>query len=425
MRIVPLSRRQLLVFGGCGQSATLGRLQPQRKPAKSRAAHARAAAPFPGGRIRIRPRGRERRSTPRLGRAVDPAGAQTAGRRRHARPAGRRQWQVATDERFTKVVGSGITRATPELATQFTRTRAGSHRRRVLLPFPGRQRDQPRGPHPDRSRSRAAAQPAAPRRGQLSELRGLLAGLPAPRPRTTSISCCTSATTSTSTRSSPATSGRHAPSTTRRSAAATRCRLPQPLRPVQERPGATGGARGLSLGAHLGRPRGRERLRRPGRPAEDTGRRESLGCVRAAPGCRLSGVLRAPADPGDAASGQPGSEDLPRLRFGCSLTLNVLDTRQYRTPHPCGQQDFGPSSCGTTTPRGTLTGATQEAWLRDGLRCSRRTWDVVAQQTLMTQVHGKVGNRRCSSSTRTTATARTAPGSCRCWPTHEPDRALR
>ena len=39
-----------------------------------------------------------------------------------------------------------------------------------------------------------------------------------------------------------------------------------------------------------------------------------------------------------------------------------------------------------------MTGAVQEAWLRDGLRSSRSAWDVVAQQTLMTQLKGKLGS---------------------------------
>ncbi|MCW2547941.1 MAG: Alkaline phosphatase [Mycobacterium sp.] len=92
---------------------------------------------------------------------------------------------------------------------------------------------------------------------------------------------------------------------------------------------------------------------------------------------------------------RPGSPNLKiyrRFAFGSLATLNVLDTRQYRTPHPCGQQDFGPASCGADNTSGTLTGAVQEAWLRAGLRASRSTWDVVAQQTLMTQVKGKLGD---------------------------------
>ena len=94
---------------------------------------------------------------------------------------------------------------------------------------------------------------------------------------------------------------------------------------------------------------------------------------------------------------QPGKPEMQiyrRFSYGGLATLNVLDTRQYRTPHPCDQQDFGPASCGTDNTEGTLTGAAQEQWLRDGLRSSGTVWDVVAQQTLMTQVRGEVNGQR-------------------------------
>ena len=48
-------------------------------------------------------------------------------------------------------------------------------------------------------------------------------------------------------------------------------RVPEPLRALQGRPGAAGGPRRLPVDRHLGRPRGREQLRRPRRrrtPAE-------------------------------------------------------------------------------------------------------------------------------------------------------------
>jgi alkaline phosphatase D len=91
-------------------------------------------------------------------------------------------------------------------------------------------------------------------------------------------------------------------------------------------------------------------------------------------------------------AGSPNLKIYRRFSFGSLLTLNVLDTRQYRTPHPCDLQDFGPASCGADNTSGTLTGATQESWLREGLRTSRSGWDVVAQQTLMTQLKGKLGD---------------------------------
>ena len=91
--------------------------------------------------------------------------------------------------------------------------------------------------------------------------------------------------------------------------------------------------------------------------------------------------------------GSPGLKIYRRFTYGSLATLNMLDTRQYRTPHPCGLQDIGPVSCGEDNTSGTLTGVTQEAWLRDGLRSSKTDWDILAQQTLMTQVHGKIGDQ--------------------------------
>ncbi|MBE3205148.1 alkaline phosphatase D family protein [Frankia sp. CH37] len=90
----------------------------------------------------------------------------------------------------------------------------------------------------------------------------------------------------------------------------------------------------------------------------------------------------------------PGSPDLRiyrRLSFGDLLTLNVLDTRQYRTPQPGSPADgIGAVSLGRDNAAGTMTGAEQEKWLVDGLRASRSRWNVIAQQTMMAQLHGQL-----------------------------------
>ncbi|HMA47996.1 MAG TPA: alkaline phosphatase D family protein [Frankiaceae bacterium] len=92
---------------------------------------------------------------------------------------------------------------------------------------------------------------------------------------------------------------------------------------------------------------------------------------------------------------RPGSPDLRiyrRLAFGDLLTVSVLDTRQYRTDQPCGApQDIGPASCGQRNTAGTLTGGEQEAWLLAGLRGSWARWNAIAQQTMMAQLHGRLG----------------------------------
>ncbi|WP_250279965.1 alkaline phosphatase D family protein, partial [Frankia sp. Cppng1_Ct_nod] len=89
----------------------------------------------------------------------------------------------------------------------------------------------------------------------------------------------------------------------------------------------------------------------------------------------------------------PGSPDLRlyrRFAFGDLLTLNVMDTRQYRTPQP-GRvpQDIGPASLGDSNTTGTMAGSEQEKWLIDGLNASRTRWNVIAQQTMMAQLHAQ------------------------------------
>jgi alkaline phosphatase D len=81
-----------------------------------------------------------------------------------------------------------------------------------------------------------------------------------------------------------------------------------------------------------------------------------------------------------------------RLRFGRLVDLNVLDTRQYRTDQPCGDQA---SDCpGRTAPTQTITGSEQERWLLEGLDRSPARWNVIAQQVFMAQIDLVAGARR-------------------------------
>ena len=69
-----------------------------------------------------------------------------------------------------------------------------------------------------------------------------------------------------------------------------------------------------------------------------------------------------------------------RLRFGELADLSILDTRQYRSSHPCGD---GFKDCPEAAePTRTMMGAEQEQWLADGLRSNNATWQVLAQQVL-------------------------------------------
>lgn len=74
-----------------------------------------------------------------------------------------------------------------------------------------------------------------------------------------------------------------------------------------------------------------------------------------------------------------------RLEWGATATLHMLDTRQYRDPQACG--DAYPGDCAERTdPARSLTGRTQEQWLVDGLRRSRARWDVLGQQVFFSQL---------------------------------------
>jgi alkaline phosphatase D len=71
-----------------------------------------------------------------------------------------------------------------------------------------------------------------------------------------------------------------------------------------------------------------------------------------------------------------------RLRFGDLAEFSVLDTRQYRSDHPCG--DGETARCAAALdPSKTMTGPEQERWLLDGLTRSNTRWNVIAQQVMM------------------------------------------
>ncbi len=74
-----------------------------------------------------------------------------------------------------------------------------------------------------------------------------------------------------------------------------------------------------------------------------------------------------------------------RLAFGRLLSLNVLDTRQYRSDQPCG--DSVQARCvGSLDDAATMTGPRQERWLLGGLARSEARWNLIAQQTLLSQL---------------------------------------
>jgi alkaline phosphatase D len=80
-----------------------------------------------------------------------------------------------------------------------------------------------------------------------------------------------------------------------------------------------------------------------------------------------------------------------RLAFGRLAELAVLDTRQYRSDQPCG--DNVQLRCpAALDPAQTMTGPEQERWLLAGLARSRARWNVLAQQTMMAQMDFAAGS---------------------------------
>jgi alkaline phosphatase D len=74
-----------------------------------------------------------------------------------------------------------------------------------------------------------------------------------------------------------------------------------------------------------------------------------------------------------------------RLRFGDLLSLNLLDTRQYRSDQPCGDGVKSPCPA-SLDPMSTMIGQQQEGWLLRGLARSSARWNVIAQQTLFSKL---------------------------------------
>jgi alkaline phosphatase D len=82
-----------------------------------------------------------------------------------------------------------------------------------------------------------------------------------------------------------------------------------------------------------------------------------------------------------------------KLRFGRLAAFLMLDTRQYRTDQPNGDgaHDINDEAM---SPKGSMLGARQFAWVRKSLTESTGTWNVLAQQTMMGMVDFKRGERR-------------------------------
>nr|WP_179757156.1 alkaline phosphatase D family protein [Kineococcus aurantiacus] len=84
------------------------------------------------------------------------------------------------------------------------------------------------------------------------------------------------------------------------------------------------------------------------------------------------------------AAARPRGADVQlyrRLSWGALADFHVLDTRQYRDDQP-GGDTFPTTGPERDQPQRSITGATQEKWLLDGMQSSAATWNVIAQQVM-------------------------------------------
>ena len=85
---------------------------------------------------------------------------------------------------------------------------------------------------------------------------------------------------------------------------------------------------------------------------------------------------------------QPNGADMSlyrRLRFGDLADVYILDTRQHRADQACG--DGVRAGCAQRDDPGrTLLGAAQRDWLLDGMTRSGARWNLLAQQVMMMEL---------------------------------------
>jgi alkaline phosphatase D len=89
----------------------------------------------------------------------------------------------------------------------------------------------------------------------------------------------------------------------------------------------------------------------------------------------------------------PRGPDMPlyrRLDYGRLVQTLVLDTRQYRTPQPCGASRAALCD-GARDPRATILGEAQERWLLQRLDRSGAVWNVLAQQVMISHIDLSAG----------------------------------
>ncbi|WP_433871274.1 alkaline phosphatase D family protein [Saccharopolyspora sp. CA-218241] len=74
-----------------------------------------------------------------------------------------------------------------------------------------------------------------------------------------------------------------------------------------------------------------------------------------------------------------------RVQWGRLATFHMLDTRQYRDDQ-VGGDESPTQDPARSDPKRSLTGAEQERWLLQGLRSSGARWDVLGQQVMFAEI---------------------------------------
>lgn len=80
-----------------------------------------------------------------------------------------------------------------------------------------------------------------------------------------------------------------------------------------------------------------------------------------------------------------------RARVGDLLDAFLLDTRQFRTPQPCGG-GFAPDCPEVGDDKAAVLGSAQEAWLAKGLREKGARWAGIMQQVMMMRLDRRVAD---------------------------------
>ena len=88
----------------------------------------------------------------------------------------------------------------------------------------------------------------------------------------------------------------------------------------------------------------------------------------------------------------PNIQMYRRARYGDLVDMHFLDTRQFRTDQPCGDETK-PYCAGIDDPRAQMIGPAEERWLAQGLRGGAR-WNGIAQQVMMMPLNRRTGDER-------------------------------